>query len=284
MNNNSRFEISKLTHPPAYAMHSAHAHNYFEIYYLVRGECNFFLYDNVYHMKSGSMAFIPADTLHKTIYLDGEDHERICVEFTLDYASDIIETIGQLKFEQLLYNNFFTVPEQYIPIAAHIYSMLIREKKKPDVFSTCSIKNLFQQLLVLLMRSFDNPLEQTNPTSQAPVHVVDESIQTAMNYICRNFAENITLDLVAQQLHLNTSYFSKKFKNINGFGFKEYLNKVRINHSEKLLLETNLSITDIAFQCGYQNSNYFGDAFKHLNKISPSEFRKIKGNIQDHSQ
>lgn len=281
MKNTARFEISKQTHHPSYSMHSAHAHSYFELYYLVSGECNFFLYNNVYHMESGSMVFIPADTLHKTTYLDGKAHERVYIEFTLDYASEIIQAIGLERFENLLYNNFFTVPSQFIRIVDHIYAMLIREKQHSDSFSECAIKNLFQQLLILLMRSFDKPLEQNTALISSPVQVLDETIQNAMNYISKNFSQNITLDLVAQKLHLNASYFSKKFKSINGFGFKEYLNTIRINHSEKLLLETNLSITEIAFQCGYQNSNYFGDAFKHLNKISPTEFRRIKGNIKD---
>ena len=68
---------------------------------------------------------------------------------------------------------------------------------------------------------------------------------------------------------------------VNGIGFKEYLNNVRINQSEKLLLETSKSITEIAFECGYENSNYYGDAFKHRNGISPSTFRRIKGNVKD---
>ena len=88
----------------------------------------------------------------------------------------------------------------------------------------------------------------------------------------------VTLDEIADMLHLNPSYFSKKFKAVNGFGFKEYLNTIRINHSEQLLLETDMSITEIALECGYDNSNYFGDAFKHLNHLSPTQFRKAKGN------
>ena len=93
-----------------------------------------------------------------------------------------------------------------------------------------------------------------------------------------NYNKDITLDEIADMLHLNPSYFSKKFKAVNGFGFKEYLNTIRINRSEQLLLETDMSITEIALECGYDNSNYFGDAFKHLNHLSPTQFRKAKGN------
>lgn len=283
MKKESRFEISKQTHHPSYTMHSAHTHNYFELYYLVNGECNFFLYNNIYRMTSGSMVFIPADTLHKTTYLENTEHQRIYIEFTLDYVADILQAVGSAKFEELLYNNFFSIPDQYLRVVDQLYAALIHEKSSPDQFTPSSIKNIFQELLILLMRNFDTPLKNNYNLVHPPVHILDESIQSAMNYISHNFHTNITLDDVAKRLHLNTSYFSKKFKTINGFGFKEYLNTVRINHSEKLLLETDLSITEIAFQCGYQNSNYYGDAFRHLNGISPTEFRRIKGNVSDQS-
>ena len=78
---------------------------------------------------------------------------------------------------------------------------------------------------------------------------------------------------------LNPSYFSSKFKSVNGVGFKEYLNNVRIIRAEKLLLETDMSITEIAMKCGYETSNYFGDAFRRTNNCSPSQFRRMNGNV-----
>ena len=47
-----------------------------------------------------------------------------------------------------------------------------------------------------------------------------------------------------------------------------------------MLLETNKNITEIAFECGFENINYYGDAFKQKNGVSPTEYRKLKGNIK----
>lgn len=278
MSVNSRFEISLQTHHSDYSMRSAHTHSYYELYYLTHGECNFFLYDSVYHMTEGTMVFIPADTLHRTTYLGRDFNERIDIEFTLDYVTDMIETIGQSKFEKLLYCNFFTISEKYRNMVWNIMKQILREKQEPDSYSKCMLQCLFQQLLSLVLRHCNNALEL--PEHYSTVSVVDASIQQAMNYICHNYSAPLTLNDVAAQLHLNPSYFSKKFKKINGFSFKEYLNTVRISHAEKLLLETKKNMTEIAFECGYDNSNYFGDAFKRLNGISPTDFRKIKGNIE----
>ncbi len=273
----SRFEISIQTHPAGYAMRSAHTHSYFELYCLMQGECSFFLRDNVYHMTAGTMVFIPSDTLHRTTYLREEINERIDIEFTGDYVSDIVQTLGQAKFDRLLCVNFFTVPPEYREPVCRLLRLLYQEKHAPDTYSSCMLRLYFQQLLLLVLRHCNNALEL--PAAASTVSVMDVSIQQAMNYICQYYSSPITLNDVAAHLHLNASYFSKKFKSVNGFSFKEYLNTVRINHAEQLLLETQKSITEIAFECGYGSNNYFGDAFKRLNGLSPTDFRKSKGNI-----
>ena len=59
-------------------------------------------------------------------------------------------------------------------------------------------------------------------------------------------------------------------------GFKEYLLNVRIKDACRRLLETNESITEIAFGCGFNDSNYFGDAFRRIKGISPNKYRHNK--------
>ena len=68
-------------------------------------------------------------------------------------------------------------------------------------------------------------------------------------------------------------WLAKMYK---GFGFKEYLVNVRIKNACRLLLETNHSITDIAFECGFNDSNYFGDAFRRIKGIAPNKYRRNK--------
>ena len=73
------------------------------------------------------------------------------------------------------------------------------------------------------------------------------------------------------------SYFSRKFKLCTGFGYKEYLITVRIIEACRLLLNTDMSITQIAENCGFDDSNYFGDCFKKIKGMSPREYRKANG-------
>ena len=89
-------------------------------------------------------------------------------------------------------------------------------------------------------------------------------------YVYENFHRHITLSDTALRFHISRSYLSKKFKAVTGFGFKEYLINIRIQNACRMLLETDQSITDIALSCGFNDSNYFGDAFRHVKGISPN--------------
>jgi len=168
------------------------------------------------------------------------------------------------------------IPLEHRPEINDLLSLIIKENSANTPLAKCMKKLYFQQLIITLLRC--NATEHV--ITKADIKLADFSIDKAMKYINSNYQTSITLDSLAKMLNLNPSYFSLKFKNVNGIGFKEYLINVRINHSEKLLLETKKSITDIALECGFDSSNYFGDAFRKKRGISPSEFRKLKGDIK----
>ena len=94
-----------------------------------------------------------------------------------------------------------------------------------------------------------------------------------------HYNEKLVLEDMAKQFNLSRSYLSKKFKSVTGFGFKEYIINVRIKHACELLLNTNKSITTIAFECGFNDSNYFGDAFRRTKGVSPNKYRRNQERI-----
>lgn len=272
----SRFEISKQIHKSSYHMHSAHAHSYYEMFYLISGNCDLWIKNSTYHLIPGNIIFIPADTLHRTSYTGSAFHERLGIEFTSNYINEFIVQFGMTWIQHHLFSKIFYLSEEYRKEFHHLLDQMFAESQSPDTFSQCMTKMHFQTLIILILRHMNHSSIQIINNGEKET---DKALHTAITYINENFKNNITLNDLAQLLHLNPSYFSKKFKAANGLGFKEYLNNVRISYSEKLLLETSMSITEIAFECGYDNSNYFGDTFKKINGVSPSAFRRLKGNI-----
>jgi len=93
------------------------------------------------------------------------------------------------------------------------------------------------------------------------------------NYIKRNCAEKLSLDLLAQEVFLSKSYLSSVFKKEMGMSLTAYITKVRVEKSKKLLLEDNASLATISSQCGFKDQSYFTKVFKKEIGVSPKRFR-----------
>lgn len=102
-------------------------------------------------------------------------------------------------------------------------------------------------------------------------------IDRASKYIEANFSQDLTLEEVARQVYLSPCYFSKLFKQFKGLNFIDYLTRVRLKAARELLLNTELSVADIAARVGYHDARYFGQVFKKQEGCTPSVFRKIGG-------
>ena len=100
-----------------------------------------------------------------------------------------------------------------------------------------------------------------------------ELIKKAISFIAQNYANNITLDYVANEVHLNPAYFSTLFKKEVGYSFKEYLNMIRIEESKRLLTNSSYSIVDIAIAVGFEDQSYFSKVFKKYTGITPKQYR-----------
>lgn len=101
----------------------------------------------------------------------------------------------------------------------------------------------------------------------------------AINFIKENFAKNdLTLNYIADKLHISQSYLTKLIKQQTGINFTDYLNKLRINMAIKLLLdkEKGYTINEIASMTGYSSQHYFSRAFKNYMGLSPVQYKNKK--------
>lgn len=101
-------------------------------------------------------------------------------------------------------------------------------------------------------------------------------VTKACQYINENYKNKITLKIVADELFVNLSYLSALFKKEMGKGFTEYINDIRLRHTQDLLENSNLSLMDISIAAGFDCQSYFTKVFKNKTGITPSEYRKIK--------
>jgi len=109
-----------------------------------------------------------------------------------------------------------------------------------------------------------------------------EKIDVIYKYINNHFLEHIALEDIADKVTMTVPAFCRYFKKVTGKTFTKSVNEYRIVHATKLLTESKSSITDICFECGFNNFSHFNKQFKAFTGKSASNYRKeIKLIIQN---
>ena len=265
------FLISRTKRSYEFNMVKSHWHPYYELFYLMSGHCKIFINHTLYYVEPGDMIFISPGEIHRTTYHSSPVHERITLSFDKEYLTDMTKNCGSQLAVALFGNSRICVPAGSRPYAEELIQKMVYEGAGQDGYSPMMKKNYLYELLVFMHRC------QGAKADTGKMEVAEKAIEEAAEYIYHNFEAPITLNEVAERIHMSPAYFSRKFKAVTGFGFKEYLTNIRIREAASLLLNTDRSVTDIAMECGFGDGNYFGDAFKKIKGVSPRDFRKMQG-------
>ncbi|WP_055447418.1 AraC family transcriptional regulator [Lacinutrix mariniflava] len=106
-------------------------------------------------------------------------------------------------------------------------------------------------------------------------------IDVVFKYVYSNFKEHISLDTIAEQVSMTVPAFCRYFKKATGKTFTKLVNEYRVVHATKLLSESQMSITDVCFECGFNNFSHFNKLFKEITGKNASKYRsEIKQIIQ----
>ena len=98
-------------------------------------------------------------------------------------------------------------------------------------------------------------------------------VRRAKDYIADHQSETIKLHQIARALNVSTFHFCRKFKLETGVTFVDYLNRIRIERAKILLHNCNLSVTEVAYEVGFQSLTHFNRTFRKLVCSSPTEYR-----------
>ena len=125
-----------------------------------------------------------------------------------------------------------------------------------------SVKALLFRLTNELAGSFDN--EQESPTF---------ALSKVTQYINEHYAEDLSLETLAEKVYLSPHYLSMLFSKQNGYGINKYIKQIRMEKAQELLRNTNLSINEISQLVGYSSSSYFCKSFFRDFEMTPENFR-----------
>ncbi|MEQ1676681.1 MAG: AraC family transcriptional regulator, partial [Chitinophagaceae bacterium] len=172
-----------------------------------------------------------------------------------------------------------------------IRSMLERSAKG-ILFSNQTIKQITPRLMILSQKQgFDSVLELLSILHDLSVsrnmHTLSDAtfnnaelsyssrrIDKAFEYMNQNFHKNVTLNEVSKLVNMTEVSFSRFFKTRTGITFIDSLLELRLGQASRLLIDTTQSVSEVAYNCGFNNISNFNRLFKKKKNCTPKEFRE----------
>ena len=234
-----------------------HYHASFELYYMKEGKCNYFIDDCLYTVSAGDVMLIPEGIIHRTNYPNAP-HTRMLINFEKDFiAPEIFAAALSLGY---YYGN--KAMKQKIEA---IFSNIEREYERNDEMSLHALRTYTEELFLLMIR---------NGGREQDAREGGSAVECAVKHIKENYMNDVRLSTLAEKLSVSPEHLSRIFKKDTGFGFSEYLTLYRLQRAEKMLFnEPGRSVGEIAYLCGFNDSNYFSYRFKEKYGIPPTKAR-----------
>ena len=264
--------IERLRRDPQFQMQEAHLHSRYELYYLNRGSCSFFVGGRLFAMQEGSGILIPPGVLHSTSYRSSHaGAERTALFFReedLNYA-DLRDLVGGwAKTER---PSLFLLDQSFREGLEALFAAMLAEDRIRDCYCERMLDLRCKEVLLYLSRCalYEEDLPQELRTG-------DPLVLLAARFIGAHYAQKLGIPELARACGCSESLLSLRFKRATGIGVHAYLQGFRLQQAASLLAQTKMSVTDIAFSCGFQSPGYFKDAFRKVYGISPRAYRRQK--------
>lgn len=255
-----------------------HWHEEMEFIYIKSGKGIFFIDLQQYELTEGDILIVPSQSLHS-----GKPNENFLCEcqtivFSMDIFKSFIPDIIQLKYINPLIEKELILPK-IITKKDHIYPSIISNIINIiDLFNNStygfelSIKVSILQIFSTLFTH--NYIIHNNMSSMNSMNKNSQKIKIIVDYIQKNYKKQISLKEISNIVGFSEHHFCRFFKLQTGQNFIDYINSIRINEASKLIVNSNLSITEIGFEVGFENLSYFNRVFKNKMKVTPSSFKK----------
>lgn len=249
--------------PNGGTMSIGHFHNGYEIGYLITGDRNCFVDDQLYQLKNGDITLISSRAVHRFTPTKEGAVERIVINVAEDWMPPELQPC----FDHVCYH----IPAEATPeLRAILYAMEVEWKRPMDEYHFGVLRSKVYELLTFLAR-----LAKEKP-SVVRYKSREEWLERVTRYIGEHYTEPLTLQDMADEFFMSREYFSARFKKVVGLGFSEYLNQLRITHAIKLLDRPGMTVTEAAYLCGFNDSTYFATVFKRLHGITPKKYQQSR--------
>lgn len=255
-----------------------HWHEELQFCIVTKGNINFNVDGDSIILSEGEGIFINARQLHQAKNYRESDCSYISVVFNSDFISSFAGSIINIKYIQPYIDNSrinYCILKNDIEWKSVILNNILKiyeEYNKNEIGFELQIFILLIEVWNILIKSYFVSFPNDNARNNS-VH-----IKKIISYICDHYMEKIELNDLAKEVNLSKSTCCREFKKYMNCTIFEYIINYRLVASSNLLITTNNSISDIAYQCGFGSTSYFIEKFKMKTGVSPSIYRRQKIN------
>lgn len=233
-----------------------HIHSHLEMIYLTKGSARAAVDGIWYPIQAGDLFLAGANQIHSY------SHDKPVSFYLIIFSPDMETQLSEHLKEKL--------PQVHVihkdSISVNIENLLEKIavlRKSEQVFTQLEAKGLFLSFLGEVLPQY-NFGDDTG--------IAHDSVQSILSYCAEHFTEPITLESVANRLHLSKYYISHIFRQRMDLTFLEFLNGLRMDYACRLLHQ-GYSVTDTAFTSGYASIRTFNRVFKQFTGCSPREYK-----------
>lgn len=264
------FNFDRTIRPAYFEMSTAEAYtDFYGISYMVSGERLIYSPDFTAIVKAGELVFIPKNVYRRTTYISNTPYERILLKFTDSMISELLEVIGEESFNQLCREHVLCFDERTQAKIVSILSEMEQEWNAYNKYSELLLKGLLNKLIITCLSE-----RLVNGVHILSLEKRQNYLADAIKYIKTHLSGELSLTETARHVNISPSYLSKIFTNHLHTSFSSFVLNERISYARKLLVESRLSMSEIAAESGFSSNSYFSDCFKRTAGISPLQFRK----------
>ncbi|MCQ4637551.1 AraC family transcriptional regulator [Anaerovorax odorimutans] len=258
---------------------SKHCHKEIEILLVLRGTTHYQIYHTDYELNPGDLIIADVEDLHQ-IHDSSDDILLLSVHVDTGRFEHLYPNIRYMFFvcEECMEGpagNKQLLESKLTRLKGHISRMAADYTAKNRNISLLTEE--VSQLVSILVNHFQGFFmeDYQYKTSQEDMSHDDlQRLSRITRYIMLNYKEKITLDDVSNMEHLSSYYVSHLIKKTLGFNFQNFVNAIRLEYAEKLLVFSSMTLMQISQECGFSSPNYFNKCFSAWHGKTPAQYRK----------
>ena len=248
-----------------------HYHDFHKILFFLSGMVDYTIEGKTYPLKPRDIVFVSAGEIHRPVVKETSPYERIVIYVSpslfLRYQRNQTDLEECFRIARK-HSHVMHVPTGKSHDLLYHMEKLEKTAHEQEFAQGLYTEILFVEFMILLTRALRT--HEMNATHEASY---DEKIQALLRYIHEHLTDPLSIDELAETTFLSKYYLMRHFKSETGYSIHQYINSKRLLLARSLLSGTS-PITEIYYQCGFQDYTTFSRAFQRMFRMSPTEYRE----------